>query len=209
MWSNILFNILFIIATMVMQAAVIILVFNAFSKLGTFDSFFNPKRSINQNQNDFASKVISIIEKQELTWEQIIHISETYELTRSNLGQSLKLMLLIALEYDEIDKKKIDFINSYLNEFQKDEPFEGVPYELRSALSDLRDKLSTDEKLLTPLINRIKELTVQNEQELKKQSRVAISSLIVGVFGILVGIIGAYPYIYRLFSGLYPLQPIP
>ncbi|MDP8219333.1 MAG: hypothetical protein P9M03_11485 [Candidatus Theseobacter exili] len=73
---------------------------------------------------------------------------------------------------------------SYLDQYKREEPFNGIPNEIRTQLEKLREKLNGDAIILEPLTEKIKDLLLINKRKAKRERIISISSLIVGIISL-------------------------
>ncbi|MHB1013925.1 MAG: hypothetical protein ACYC2W_01425 [Desulfurivibrionaceae bacterium] len=76
-----------------------------------------------------------------------------------------------------------DLIRSYIEKHKEEEPFEGIPNDIRIHLERLREKINGQKELLDPLTNQIKDLLTINEKEKKHQKYYTIGGFFIGLLG--------------------------
>ena len=148
--------------------------------LGTaLDEYFESKR-IEQFEKDFEESV----KHSQPTWEEIKDIASTRRLTQikvQHVFKNAKREILTGRNKDLEPHKEI--IQNYLEQFQKDEPFEGLPNEIRLHLERMREKIDGSEELLEPLTTQIKELLLINDREKKVQKYYTVAGFFIGLLG--------------------------
>jgi hypothetical protein len=138
-------------------------------------------KSITSFSKDFKDTV----KHSQPDWEDIKEIASTRNLTQSKIQFTMRRYYreIIAGREDELASHK-DLIKSYIDKYRKDEPFEGLPNEVRIHLERLRDHVKGSEHLLDPLTSQIKDLLTVNAKENKHQKYYTMSGFFVGLAGL-------------------------
>ena len=134
--------------------------------LGNIFQEFIENKSLNNFSDDFKDAV----NFSQPDWSEIKEIASTRGLTHS------KILFIMRKFYREIltgrDKELLkhkNLIKSYIDQYRIDEPFEGLPNEIRIHLEKLREQLNGEEQYIEPLTGQIKELLKIYEKDKKKQ----------------------------------------
>lgn len=115
-----------------------------------------------------------------LTWEQVKVIADVRNLSQYSIGRCIDILIDEALagKSNEIDVSKLE---QFKSNFRQDEPFEGIPHELKLPLEKIRKEITNGQELLEPLVGHLKEFSEENTKARKKQN-------IYGLIGVVVGI---------------------
>jgi len=120
------------------------------------------------------------------SWEEIKNIANTRLMTHKSI---LAIILEFQREVLSGRKKELEpykeALNEYLKNYKNEEPFEGLPNEIRLQLERLRKKIDGKEDILEPLTSQIKELLLINEREKRHQKYYTVAGFFVGVIGLL------------------------
>ncbi|MFT5759696.1 MAG: hypothetical protein ACI9LM_004463 [Alteromonadaceae bacterium] len=119
------------------------------------------------------------------SWDEIKEIASTRGLTQSKIQFTLRKFyreIITGRETDLLDHKLL--IKGYIDKYREDEPFEGLPNEVRIHLEKVREQLAGNEHHLEPLTNQIKDLLTVNEKDRKYQRYYTIGSFFVGLAGL-------------------------
>lgn len=121
------------------------------------------------------------------SWDEIKEIASTRGLTQSKIQFTIRKFhreILAGRESDLLDHKSL--IKGYIDKYKKDEPFEGLPNEVRIHLEKIREQLLGNEHHLEPLTNQIKDLLTVNEKDRKYQRYYTIGGFFVGLAGLVL-----------------------
>lgn len=145
------------------------------------EAYFEIKK-VNAFKQDFEKAV----KHSEPSWEEMKEIVRTNNLAQSRvLGVFQNVMKKILTgEAQELEQHK-DLIRSYIEKHNEEEPFEGMPSEVRIHLERLREKIEDRAALLDPLTAQIKDLLAMNEKDRKHQKYYTMGGFFVGIFGLL------------------------
>ncbi|MCQ4346759.1 hypothetical protein NGA35_04800 [Pseudomonas stutzeri] len=119
------------------------------------------------------------------SWEDVKEIASTRGLTQSKIQFTIREYNreIMAGREEDLSQHK-ELIKSYITQYRKDEPFEGLPNEVRIHLERLRDKINGNEHLLEPLTTQIKDLLTINQKEKRQQKYYTIGGFFVGLAGL-------------------------
>jgi hypothetical protein len=148
--------------------------------LGTIIEDIFEMKQINNFSNDFKDTV----KHSQPTWEDVKEIASTRGLTQSKIHYTIRKYYreIMAGREDDLYPHK-ELIKGYIDQYRKDEPFEGLPNEVRIHLERLRDQIDGNEHLLEPLTSQIKDLLTINKKEQKHQKYYTIGGFFVGLAG--------------------------
>lgn len=134
--------------------------------------------------SDFSKDFKDTVKHSQPSWEDVKEIASTRHLTQSKIQFTIRKYyreIMAGRDSDLADHK--DLIKGYIDQYRKDEPFEGLPNEVRIHLERLRDNLNGNEHLLEPLTSQIKDLLTINETEKRNQKYFTIGGFFVGLAG--------------------------
>ena len=127
--------------------------------------------------------------------EEIMEIGHSRELTHNQIIRITKGKyrdILTGENKDLFEHKSL--IESYLKHFKNNEPFDGLPSEIRIHLERLRDSTKPENTtLFEPLTTQIKDLISVKEKEFKLQKYISIIGVIIGLSGFSATI---FPYLF-------------
>ncbi|WP_201589389.1 hypothetical protein [Psychrobacter fozii] len=140
----------------------------------------------NKNLNGFEDDFKNAVEFSQPDWSEIKEIASTRGLTHS------KILFIIRKFYREIltgrDKELLEhknLIRSYIDQYRTDEPFEGLPNEIRIHLEKLREQLNGEEQYIEPLTGQIKELLKIYEKDKKQQRFYTAGGFFIAIISLL------------------------
>lgn len=131
----------------------------------------------------------AIINDNTPSWDQVKIIAETNSLPRKEVSRVVKLIITEILSGESsLEKDKIKIFESYLKKHNQEEPFEGIPSEIRIHLERLKESSGIQIEQLEPLTKHITELLKINTKENKRQKYFSLISLFVGIGGLAIGL---------------------
>ena len=105
------------------------------------------------------------------------------------MSRVVKLIITEILSGESsLEKDKIKIFESYLEKHNQEEPFEGIPSEIRIHLERLKESSGIQIEQLEPLTKHITELLKINTKENKRQKYFSLISLFVGIGGLAIGL---------------------
>lgn len=134
---------------------------------------------------EFAKDFKDSVKHSQPNWDEIKEIASTRGLTQSKIQLTLRKFyreVLTGRDSDLLEHKAL--IKSYIDKYREDEPFEGLPNEVRIHLEKIREQLDGNEHHLEPLTNQIKDLLTVNEKDRKYQRYYTIGGFFVGLAGL-------------------------
>lgn len=139
----------------------------------------------NKNLNGFSDDFKDAVNFSQPDWSEIKEIASTRGLTHS------KILFVIKRFYREVltgrDEELLqhkNLIKSYIDQYRTDEPFEGLPNEIRIHLEKLREQLNGEEQYIEPLTGQIKELLKIYEKDKKQQKFYAAGGFFIAVLSL-------------------------
>ncbi|MCG3767872.1 hypothetical protein EXA23_17265 [Vibrio cincinnatiensis] len=145
--------------------------------------------SLHKAKASFEQDFIESVMYSQPTYNQIKEIAGTRELPQ-------EISVLIYRRYiREIRKGKnpdlephLELIEGYVREFNREQPFQDLPSDIRLYLERVRDKLD-DKTTLEALTSHIRELVALNNRENKKLKFYTVGGFFVGILGVSLAII--------------------
>jgi len=153
------------------------------------DAYIESKK-INEYSKDFETS----IQHSQPSWEEMKEIIRTHNLQQSKVLHIYQKAMkkILTGESKELEPYK-ELIRSYIDKYNEEEPFEGMPSDIRIHLERLREQINDDRaNLLDPLTNQIKDLLSINERERKHQKYYTIGGFFVGIIGLIFAIYSLY-----------------
>jgi len=146
-------------------------------------------RSISEFSKDFKDTV----KHSQPSWEEVKEIASTRHLTQSKIHFTIRKYyreIMAGRDNDLLEHKGL--IKNYIDQYRKDEPFEGLPNEVRIHLERLRDNINGNEHLLEPLTSQIKDLLTINESDKRNQKYFTIGGFFIGLAGFAFAVYTSY-----------------
>ncbi|MBN2816419.1 MAG: hypothetical protein JXQ67_07015 [Campylobacterales bacterium] len=137
--------------------------------------------SIKKFSEDFKASV----KHSQPSWEEIKDIASTRGLTQSDIQFTIRKFhreILAGREATLSDYK--EKVKSYIDLYKEEEPFEGLPNEVRIHLERLREQIDGKEHLLEPLTSQIKDLLTIYQKEKRYQKYYTTGSFFIGLIGL-------------------------
>ncbi len=137
----------------------------------------------------FKQDVLKALNNSKPTWHQIKLIAETQKLTQTDISIVIKQIISdLLIEGNESIKSNLILLESYLESYTNDEPFDDMPDDVRVHLERLKEQLPNRIELLDPIVNHLRDLKIANLRNRRRQKIIEIVSLIVGISGLLIGL---------------------
>jgi len=133
----------------------------------------------------FEKDYVAAVKHTQPTWEEIKNISSLHFIKLETVGkinQKTLAKILTGEEQDLATHKTL--IKSYIDEYNKEVPFEGLPSDIRIHLERIQDNRSNINYSLSPLTDKIKELLVIKNNENKKLKFYTIAGFFIGLVGV-------------------------
>jgi hypothetical protein len=175
--------ILFIIAVVVVYIGVLLVVPMALEEAA--------KRRRRKSVGELVANAFS---KTPLTRKQIEILSTDNRLTSRDTQILLRNQFSEAVKSaDEKRDERIKYFQELYEELEKDEPFEGLPSDVRLHLEKIRESIGKEKDfLMQPLASQLQDLSSSARRKEKWMWVLTIASFAVGVVGV---VFGALPYL--------------
>lgn len=156
-----------------------------------------------RDQRDLFNDIRDALISKEIDWEGVKIIAASRVVEGNKLTRVLRKLYRESITgRDQELASKSAVLSGFIQQRNKEEPFEGLPSDIRVNLERVRDHISEDVALLEPTADQIQQL-IDIEKVARRRDRVvAVVSLIVGVLGLSIAV---YPYI----SGALVSEPAP
>ena len=156
-----------------------------------------------RDQRDLLNDIRDALISKEIDWEGVKIIAASRVVEGNKLTRVLRKLYRESITgRDQELASKSAVLSGFIQQRNKEEPFEGLPSDIRVNLERVRDHISEDVALLEPTADQIQQL-IDIEKVARRRDRVvAVVSLIVGVLGLSIAV---YPYI----SGALVSEPAP
>lgn len=136
-------------------------------------------------QRQFENDVTLAIADSQPSWEQILEIAETRNVGRQTVYRTLQRLIREALTGRNAPlKEHLGVLEGYLAKLKEDEPFEGLPDELRVHLERVREQLPNGLLVLLPLASQIRVLVAINEKVQRRQRYYTVGGFFIGMVGV-------------------------
>jgi hypothetical protein len=108
---------------------------------------------------------------------------------RNKFGQELsRLFELQTLNKEQIEILAKEYFQNLYKEYEQDEPFEGLPSDVRLHLERVRETIGKEQDhMLQPLASQLQDLNDENIRKHKRMWWVSVSSLLLGVSSLAFG----------------------
>jgi len=161
-----------------------------------FNYFFSIVKNMRVRKsclNNLEESLKSLSES-EVEWNDVIAIFGSRYLGVKDIKVSLQMLLTDALSNIESPlRNKLSNIRNLLLRCEQNEPFIGIPNEIKVHLEGVQSRLQVgDRGLLHPLADKVQELLLVKSNEARNSKILAILSVIFGFFGLIVGLIQSY-----------------
>lgn len=133
------------------------------------------------------------------SWDEVKEIASVSGVTHQAVQKSLKNLhvQIMAGRNTDLEPHK-QLLESYIQNYKTEEPFEGIPNEIRMHLERLRENFDGKELLLEPLTSQIRELLSIKQKEVKQQKWYTIGGFVIGVAGLIFAIFTYYTQLPQL-----------
>ncbi|WIG69789.1 hypothetical protein KEC58_06990 [Photobacterium damselae] len=145
-----------------------------------------------KRRNRFGKELSVLFEKNKLDRPQIEILSKEYYLNSKDIQLAIRREFKEALTSGAAEKEKSDYFQSLFEDYERDEPFEGLPSDVRLHLERVRDALGKEnDHMLQPLASQLQDLNDENVRKQKKMWWVSVASLMIGIASL---VFAAYVY---------------
>ena len=147
--------------------------------------------TINELTNAYSMKragklIADVYDKTPMTREQIDILSKYYHLTTTDTQFLLRNQFIKAIETGQESLSK--YFQDLYEQFEKGEPFQGLPPDVRLHLQKIKEAIGPDkDHLMGPLVTQLQDISVNNKRKEKWMWVFTIAGLVVGVVGLIFG----------------------
>lgn len=136
--------------------------------------------------NSFSKNPLTRKQIEILSTDNRLTSRDTQILLRKQFSESIK-------SADENRDEKIRYFQELYEELEKDEPFEGLPSDVRLHLEKIRESIGKEKDfLMQPLASQLQDLNSSAKRKEKRMLGLNIASFAVGVIGLIIGV---HPYL--------------
>jgi hypothetical protein len=133
-------------------------------------------------RNRFGKELSELFEKNKLDRQQVEILSKEYYLTSKDIQLAARRQFKEALISEQAKKDKSDYFQALFEDYERDEPFEGLPSDVRLHLERVREALGKEnDHMLQPLASQLQDLNDENIRKHKKMWLVSVASLMIGI----------------------------
>ena len=149
------------------------------------------ERSKRRRRQVLGKLITTIHEKNPLTKRQIEILSEDYRLNHGDTQLILRRQFYEAIKRGDLSL--MIYFEELYEELKRDEPFEGLPSDIRLHLHRIKESIGDNNNfLMQPLVTQLQDLNRINRKKAKWMWGLTIASFVAGVVGV---IFGAIPYL--------------
>jgi hypothetical protein len=143
-----------------------------------------------RNENRFLQQARQIIAENEVTYDDIHDISESWHIERERLLHLLRTLLGESLEgKSEKLKLKSAVIRKLVEEHRARTPFSELPENISLQLTALSTTHPNANAQVSQLAGSLSELYSKHQREIKKQKTIAVLSLVIGFISLIVAVV--------------------
>jgi hypothetical protein len=145
-----------------------------------------------RRRNSFGKELSDLFEKNKLDRQQIEILSKEYYLNAKDIQLATRRQFKEALTSEKSIKDKSDYFQRLFEDYERDEPFEGLPSDVRLHLERVRKALGKEnDHMLQPLASQLQDLNDENVRKYRKMWWISVTSLMIGIASLAFG---AYVY---------------
>lgn len=133
--------------------------------------------------------IIKGLINEKLDWKDVSLLAERWNLNNRELRRIL-LVILDEVFYNENHTGKKEQIKNLIHEYDKREPFSDLPEDVKLQLNALMNDNNKDQ--IKHLASSLSDYGNKNQRNLKAAKNVSYWSLIVGIAGFIIGVLGLY-----------------
>jgi hypothetical protein len=145
------------------------------------DDHLNAKR-----KRKLKTDLMLALQHRKLTWEEVKILAEANFVKSQDLRSVVLGVTRETLTSSDDGNESIPLLRSFIINQEIEEPFEGLPEDVRVHFERFRDHLSGETQILEPIVSYIKNLAVKNKREKLWQNWVAIIGAITGILGLVI-----------------------
>lgn len=138
---------------------------------------------------EFEKDLVESLKYSQPSWVSMKEIAFTRGLSQSQIQPTLKNMLrdIYAGRLPDLEPH-VELVASYIKAYREDEPFEGLPSDIRLHMERVKEKLS-EPMLLEPLTSHIKEMGSVHTKENQRLKFYTIGGFFIGVLGVVLAVV--------------------
>jgi hypothetical protein len=145
---------------------------------------------IKRNENRFLQQAREIIANNDVTYDDVHDISESWHIERERLLHLLRTLLGESLEgKSEKLKLKSAVIRTLVEEHRARTPFSELPENISLQLTALSTTHASVNAQVSQLAGSLGELYSKHQREIKKQKTIAVLSLAIGFVSLIVAVV--------------------
>lgn len=149
------------------------------------------ERAKRRNRKQVGDMVAATHGKTPLTRKQIEILAKNYKLTTRDTQILLRNQFADAIKSG--NDPLVSYFQSLYEQLEKDEPFEGLPSDVRLHLERIKESIGEGNYfLMEPLAAQLQDLSTANRKKERWMWGLTIASFVAGVVGV---IFGALPYL--------------
>ncbi len=135
-----------------------------------------------KRRNRFGKELSILFEKHKLDRQQIEILSREFYLNSKDIQLTARRQFKEALMLEKLEKEKAAYFQTLFEDYERDEPFEGLPSDVRLHLERIREALGIEsDHMLQPLASQLQDLNDENVRKQKKMWWVSVASLMIGI----------------------------
>ena len=135
-----------------------------------------------RRRNSFSRELLKLFEKSPLDRKKIEILAKEYFLNSKDIQLAVRRAFKESLTAEKPSKEKSDYFQGLYQDYERDEPFEGLPPDVRLHLERVRETLGEkNDHMLQPLASQLQSLNDENIRKNKKMLWVSVASLIIGI----------------------------
>jgi hypothetical protein len=145
-------------------------------------------------RKEFQHDVVSAIPNSQPTWDEIVDMAATRNVTTAGIDEVLRRIKRDVLtgRLATLQEHR-GILDAYLSKHREKAPFDGLPNDMRLHLERIREQIASRAELLEPLTAQIRELVRMNEKDKRHQRYYTVGGFFVGFVSL---IFAAYTYLY-------------
>jgi hypothetical protein len=145
---------------------------------------------IRRNENRFLQQAREVIANNDVTYDDVHNISESWHIERERLLHLLRTLLGESLEGNsEKLKLKSAVIRKLVEEHRARTPFSELPENISLQLTALSTTHPTAKTQVSQLAGSLGELYSKHQREIKKQKTITILSLVIGSISLILAVV--------------------
>jgi hypothetical protein len=164
-------------ALILMIEIFVVLIMFAFLLPNIVDTYLKVRR-----RNKFGEEVSRLFEINKLDRTQLEIFAQEYFIKTKDIQIATRREFKKALNDKTPNNEKVEYFQNLYQEYERDEPFEGLPSDIRMHLEKAREHIGKGkEDLLNPLASQLQELSESNARKNRKMFLLAVASVVIGI----------------------------